>query len=130
MRQDQPGYKYNYGYNYNDYAAYWEDNYPARISAKQCKDHVQTAQDACKSAQKNGKEIGEVKSVISDARGTPKYLSRRHARPMWAKVRELPEEQTKTHQEVRKRQEEAKKREDVRRVEQMSDSEGYFERLS
>ena len=63
----------NYGY-YKDWAA-WEDNNPAVISIKQWRDHTQAAQNACTSAQENGKTIENAKSAIkSDIKEAQKAM--------------------------------------------------------
>ncbi|KAI0432930.1 hypothetical protein F5Y09DRAFT_113286 [Xylaria sp. FL1042] len=66
LNQNQLGYKYDNGFNYMDYASWWEDNYPAMVSVKEWKDHAQTAKNMCDSVQENGKKIGEVKSAIEE----------------------------------------------------------------
>ncbi|KAI0914852.1 hypothetical protein F4823DRAFT_571833 [Ustulina deusta] len=79
MNQHQPGYNYGHGYGYEDWAA-WVDNYPATISTKQWREHMQTAQNAYNSAQENEKRIGEVKSAItSDVKEAQTAIEETHA---------------------------------------------------
>ncbi|KAI0871451.1 hypothetical protein GGS24DRAFT_60205 [Hypoxylon argillaceum] len=65
MNQNQLGHNFLHGCGYGDWSN-WEDKYPAIISNKQWKDHMKTAQNACDSAQENGKKIGDVQSAITN----------------------------------------------------------------